>query len=474
MNIIDKQRETVIKENNTAQNIFSGLLENMNKRSTTLDIQEPLHGDLDLSVIKNMGFSFVHTILFHEGEITSIENIPEGITHFTCAHNFLNNLEKLPTSLMNLDIDSNYLESIDLSPCKLLTSARISNNRLKKLEDLPNELIELFVNHNELVLIKLSGLTHLKTLNVSNNKIAIIEDLPENIVDFNMENNPSIQFVNSPVVPMKRKEDAIEQELSYIESLNSYFLMKNNYENTVHEMKRKVFKAAPNKKIGKKRLLEIRPKCIHCARPVGTVFSTKDNRYRAICGDTANPCSLNVELYKGEFSTLTDLIYSFRDISESVKEEIIELKMDTLFEYISEQTSVPLFKDALNEYNTNSRIYERLLGEYSENHFGDGKRDLIEKKRNRIFLYKEQIGDLLKEYGTTQNRELLKTAMNLQVNQLLPETRNLRLLMNEHMEITEKKHTNGKIEYHLFQHPVAFTKLDHNIDEPPRVIKFAK
>ena len=223
MNIIDKQRETVILENNTAQRILIDILENLTRRTGIIEIKDSLHGDLDFSILRNSGYTFVHTIVLNEGEITSVINLPEGITHFTCKKNFLVGLEKLPSSLTHLDLEYNYLESIDLSPCKILSSLRLSDNRLKKLENLPVDLDEIYVNNNQLTFLKLSGLYHLKTLHLSNNKINTIEDLPETIGDFQMENNPSIQFVNSPVIPMKRKEDEVEQQATFVESLHQYF-----------------------------------------------------------------------------------------------------------------------------------------------------------------------------------------------------------------------------------------------------------
>ena len=474
MNIIDKQRETVILENNTAQRTLVEFLEKLTRRSGVIEIKEPLHGDLDFSVLRNSGFTFVHTIVLNQGEITSVINLPEGITHFTCRNNFLIDLDKLPSSLTHLDLDYNYLESIDLSPCKILTSVHLSNNRLKKLEDLPTDLTEIFADNNELLFLKLARLYRLKTLHVSNNKISIIEDLPENLADFQMENNPSIQFVNSPIVPMKRKEDVVEQEATFVESLHQYFRMKGIYETTVHALKKKVFKDAPNKKIGKKRLLELKPKCIHCARPVGTIFSISDNRYKAICGDTNNPCNLNIEIYKGEYSNLYDMIDEFKHDIDEIKEKIICQKLDTIFDYVSQEKSAARFKEELENYNTDGFLYKVLVDKHEENYSNEHKMDIIDKKRSRIFMFQEQIKGLLDEYEKTQNREFLKTAMTLQINNLLPETRNLRLLTNEVMEINEHKFTNGKIEYNLFQYPISLSKTQYEMGEPPRVIKFAK
>ena len=64
MNIINEEREDIILENNTAQHDFEDYIENLNKRSITIDIREPLHGDLDLSVIRDFGFHNVRKLVF--------------------------------------------------------------------------------------------------------------------------------------------------------------------------------------------------------------------------------------------------------------------------------------------------------------------------------------------------------------------------------------------------------------------------
>jgi hypothetical protein len=421
---------------------------------------------------------FVTEVSFVEGEITSIINVPEGIKSIVCPKNLLFSLEDLPSTLVHLEVPYNYLETIDLHPCKILEHANLSHNNIDILENLPSDLLELNCEFNQLRHLNFLGLTKLKSLNVSNNKITVIENLPDGISDFLMDNNPSIEFRNASVLPdlnkNENKEKEAQQNIDYNEAIHDYFRMKNAYETKAKEMKKRAFKNGANKKEGKKLALATKPKCIHCQRPVGTVFSIKDNRYLAICGDTARPCSLNIEIFKGAFSPLLDLIYMFKEEMDKIKENIIIQKLDTLFDYVSEEKSVEMFKTELENYNIDGQIYKELLDKYEEYHDSYHKMDLIQRKRDKIFTYIERIRGLLEEYKKTENRETLKAAVQLQVDDLLPETRNLRLLNSELMEINQTKHGNGRIENFLFKHDVALSKLDYNEDENPRVIKFNK
>jgi hypothetical protein len=57
----------------------------------------------------------------------------------------------------------------------------------------------------------------------------------------------------------------------------------------------------------------------------------------------------------------------------------------------------------------------------------------------------------------------------MHVKELIPEIRNLRMLKNETMEVNK-----DESEYVLFQYPVEINKIEHNVGEPMRVIKFER
>ena len=482
MNIIQEQREDIIKNNNTAQKHLQDILETLSVSATILSIREPLHGDLDFSPLSGR-FSLIKTILLPEGEITSIANIPNGIEVFQCSKNMLFSIENLPGSLLTLNISYNYLTSIDVSTLENLKIMNVSHNEIQRVENLPKTLEEVYCDFNKIEYIDLQGLEVLQKLNVSNNRVTIIENLPENIIEFSMENTPSIEFRNSageiPITSTREIGRQTEQreKTDYIESLNAYFRLKTKYENKLYDDRKKVYNKVynkesktSNKRIAQKKASEVKAKCIHCKRAVGTIFTRKNSRYIALCGDTLNPCKLNIEIYNGFISNIYDMLDLFKEDMEDIKNTIICQKLDTLFNYVTEEESIKLFKKELKLYNENSMIFKEILDEYNSLYNNKEKQEKVAMKNEKLYRNIESSRQLINEYKTTGNDEFLKTAVQIYVKEMIPEIRSIRLLKHEVMELNMLNKTNN--ENTLFTYPVNLSKLDFNNGEPERVIKF--
>lgn len=479
--IINQEREEIISDINTAQESLRGILEKLNRGSQILRIREVLYGDLDFSILSEYGFEYIQYITIEKGKITSITGLPKGLRSLICPGNLLIEITDLPTGLVDINLEYNYLTNIDLGRQVQLEYLNVSHNQVTTLKALPKTLATLKCNHNKLARLDLRGLDRLEHLHVSNNPITIIENLPDGIPDFQMENTPGIQFRNFAEIPIPSgPSDDSETEgekRDYKEALNLYFKMKTNYENEIYRMKKKVYSDEPNKKIAKKKLLEIKPKCINCKRPVGTTFSAgkKDDRYTVTCGDP-NPgtrCKLDIVIFNGDYSTLEYALQLFKDEVDSAKDTIIEQKLNTLFNYVSEEESVKLFKQEIQAYTENSDIYKMMLDNYNNVYNNSQKRESIIKKLGDIFRLIETNRELLVEYNKTQNPEILKTAMDIQVKEITPEIRNLRMLKHEIMEM-DVEHVGYHDEHILIRYPMTLDKIEYLTGEPPRVQKFSK
>jgi hypothetical protein len=474
MNIIEEQRERILKENNSAQEYLIDFLEKFNKASRDITILQSLHGDLDFNLLKEYGITSITKIILTKGEITSIIGLPETLLEFECPDNLLVSLDGLPNNITRIEIPYNYLEDFDMTSLTKVETLIINDNKLTSIENISPTIKELNCSNNNLSFLNLSGVIKLEKLIVSNNPITVIENLPEGIIDFQMENTPSIEFRNSNAATIIENNELKEKQKNVKDALNEYFKLKNKYESVIHEMKKKIFEKADTKRQAKRDVLTIKPPCIKCKRPVGSIFSKKNGRYNAICGDSIKPCGLNIQIYVGESNMNFNYILEiFREDNEELKENIIRQKLDTLFNYTTEQESIKLFKKELEEYNSNSSIYKKLLDKNNDLYHSIDKKHLIEKKNDEIFRLFERVKSLLKEYENTQNKEILKQAVYIQIKEIQPEIRNLRNLKHEIMELNENIE-NYQRKYSVYQYPIELSKLDSNFGEPPRVIKFNK
>ena len=215
----------------------------------------------------------------------------------------------------------------------------------------------------------------------------------------------------------------------------------------------------------------VNPPCISCKRLVGSVFNRKDGRYLATCGDKVNPCKLNIQLFSGTHFNNETLLTIYKEDLEKMKEEIIKQKMDTLFNYVSEEQSVSEFKKALDDYNKDSKMYKDLLERYKDLHENPEKALAIEKKTQEIYEILADIKIQIKEYEQTHNRKTLMSALHIYKRDLIPAIKNRRMNQYEVMEVDVDEDNNIS---KLFQRELALNKMDFKYGEEPRVVKFTK
>ena len=488
MSIINQTREHIIEENNTAQEELEGILSRLDPSIKQLSFSIPLHGDIDFEILTTKGFRSVEIIQFDKGEITSIRNIPQSVKLLHCSDQMLIDLFDLPIFLEELHCDYNYLTEFSGKNVKKLRKLHISNNRLENLDELPEYLEELYCTNNSLTLLNLSGLTNLKILHVSENPALVIEHVPEGLVDFQSDNSPfAVVQYDGPGVPDADSKIGemthahAEMKIDYLEALNAYFKLKRTYEQSVLATKRELFKSATSKAIGKKLVATVKPKCINCRRPVGTIFEHKDFKYTAICGDTQlnKKCNLHIQLFSGEFTEHTSMLYVYKNSIDKIKQKIVRQKLNTLFNYISEKESTKQFTKQLEKYNLENTTYTELLDIHNEMYFSREKKEDMRKKMEGITGLLSQYNAIIDDYNMNpENNELLRDAVRMYTREIIPEMENLRRLKYELSEMDIRINTIGvktfDITSTLVQRPVALSRVDIALDEDPGVMKYSK
>jgi len=478
---IHSQRERVLETENTAQMALLDILDKSLPNIDDLVIDIPLSGDLDFDVLKKCDFKNITGLVFSNGgQITSLRGIPEGITRVECPRNLLIELE-LPTTIEILDIQENAIENLDFSRLRNLKRVNLSFNRFHTLENLPPLLEMIVCDNNQIRRIDLAGLDNLTTLHCSNNGLLAIENMPDNVSDFVMENNPLVNIDRRRMAEAlnvydnerdSEKEESGEKKIEYLEALGEYFKMKTKYEEKSREMKRDIYEKNESKRAAKKIIAKLKVPCVNCRRPVGTVFSIKDRHYLARCGDTnENTRCMDIDIFAGEYNNIRFSAGLFTEILEINRENIIRLKLDTLFQYITEDHSLKEFKREMEEYTENAILQKEIMAKYEELFFSESRKEKIEESMARIFAIEEDMREQYLEYKQSGNTRILQTVMDIYKRDYLKEIGNLRNIKYDVLEMEPDENEN---EYHLVQKVAGLTRLDFTFGEEPSVIKYMK
>jgi hypothetical protein len=458
MNILLQEKNDILENHNTATASLMEFLYNLDKSIDELNITIPLSGSLDLGVLVKNGFDKIKTIRFLEkGKITDIIGYPSILEILDCHDQFISDLLNLPSNLIELNASGNImLNAISLDKLSNLKKLNISDNSIENLDNLPTSLIELICSKNMIRKLNLNGLDDLKILDVRGNKNIILESVPSSIIDMKIDNNPFIELnYASDTNDIDDKHNLVDNtiKINYKDALNDYFKMKKKYQDNKHNQLKMLYykyigtipetnERTPNmvKKIARKMAKKSLPKCISCMRPVGTVFKTietkpNETKHVAYCGDTVSPCRLKIELYNGQLYNIHKQLYEYYEDLNELKCNIIQQKLDNLFNYMSNDIAIKKFKNTLNIINFENIEFNELLQKNKELNENEERSIMIKKKKEIIYNIIQSIKVLIDQYNLNNDRNLLNTAMNIHVKELVPELRNLFLLKNEVNEV---------------------------------------
>lgn len=236
------------------------------------------------------------------------------------------------------------------------------------------------------------------------------------------------------------KKDVIDEE--FMEKLNEYYKLKNKFETKKQSQINTILK---NDKLTMKQKQEkfrkLKTNCINCSRKVGTVFKSDSGILTAICGDNKSPCNLDIKINRGKFINLEELIDVFQTGVNELKEEIITTKMDLLFGYEQEATTLTKFNKLKNELTKDLEDVMEYKTQFIEVVSNlDNKSELNTKMTifyNKITLIKSTID----EFNETGQIQLIKDMISTYQTELVPLLHELRELKYRYMAMEYDRDT---------------------------------
>jgi hypothetical protein len=209
------------------------------------------------------------------------------------------------------------------------------------------------------------------------------------------------------------------------DGINDYYKLKRDYESSIDKDIKKLDKGMSIKE-KRKEFQKLKPKCIDCNRPVGTIFSNKYDKEKdgrilsAVCGDIVDPCNLNINIFTGYTETYPEIIRSLEDDIKKIKNQIIIDKNKLLFGFITTDQALEKFNDytSLIEEKTErlTSVLELYLNEIDNSEINETIRTL----QSEIYLTIGYIKDAITSYDRTNNTQFVQDSVNIYVNQLTP------------------------------------------------------
>jgi len=229
-------------------------------------------------------------------------------------------------------------------------------------------------------------------------------------------------------------DDVKKQE--YIQSLDTYYRLKNEYDTNVSQLKNRI---AKNKSLSVKekqeafRDMSSAVRCINCNSIGGSVFQEfydkeKDGRVvTAKCGAKVSPCILDIEINMGAMENISEGLTNTQTELHEKKHQIMKIKNDVLFGY--KEMGAELAKEVTELQDDLKRLleeYESRLDLYVTVY--DRPQDEEPMRALELDIYNsiQHIRGLMNDYGREKNTQLVRDAVSVMISEVVPKATVLR------------------------------------------------
>jgi hypothetical protein len=367
-------------------------------------IKKALSGEISLSSLKDKGMDELH---FADGGITQIHNVPRGLKKLVISNNKLDSIpSKELRDLVDLEASNNMIEKLDLKDMVNLDTLDVENNLIVSITHIPKSLKSLNINNNRLKELDLGGCESCVAVStLDNHSLQKIVNAPVTNPDFELKKDAHTQLSVSHKKSSIKTNNDVDQGVK--EAVDEYYALKNKY---TLEKKAQIKEIMENEKHNRiKKVRNAVFKCVNCKKLGGTKFwKDSDNNLRAVCGNTSSPCNLNISILSSLTLTQKEIDDDLVAI-EDAKQEIIKLKMDTLFNYVDGDSSIKIFNKLIGIVNDDAKnaILHESLSSYDSIVNNSEKMRIISKKMQDVYSEMSLIRKLKSEYSHTNNKELL-------------------------------------------------------------------
>ena len=265
-----------------------------------------------------------------------------------------------------------------------------------------------------------------------------------------------------------------EDRVKISDAIHGYYSMKEKYNSALEKRRQRLINdpvinwkslSAQQKA---KRLAMIKPACIICKQDGGSIFTENDGKLKAICGNISQPCGFHIEVTRGKYASLETLMTESLDEVRATKDEIIRMKLDLLFRFISEDELLEKFDAVQHKLQEQLKMYTEFRSYYLSVTDNDDNRQDTETHTRVI---SEKVA-LIKEYMTEfresewKNRSIIDDILVLYQQDIEPAYLKLRETKYVYSQVETTENADGALvqmyndrEFNLSQKRYSYHEL---------------
>ena len=252
---------------------------------------------------------------------------------------------------------------------------------------------------------------------------------------------------------------------------NDYYKFKNLYEEQINKLKHKIImNPSLSIKEKKQQFKELKPKCINCKRPVGSIFSNKYNseksfrELKAMCGSITEPCNFKIIIEVPETMNILDNISDLEKELQNQKNNIIDNKNKLLFGYLNTEESLEQFDKMKTDVEDSTSFLQYFLNKFDEIVNNKEINQEVKKLKEDIFNnYIISIKNSINEFDKTHNTKFILDAVDIYVNILTPKLKELVNLKYKYNAVEFNADNNT---FHLIQKKYTIKDMEYDLDDP--------
>ena len=253
---------------------------------------------------------------------------------------------------------------------------------------------------------------------------------------------------------------------SLISAIDNYYKLKQKYEKQFDDYILKLRKNEALNKTEKRRLFKtFEPKCVNCKKPGGTLFTNKDRILTAKCGNTSEPCKLDIEINQGKYENIIALDNNYSKNIDAIKTKIIMTKLDFLFGYIRDENTAFDNFDKLRK-NLGNYMKAQLLVEknYNDVTHNLAKTALINLAQGKLYDAIDEVKNIYKLYLDDPRSSYISDMVEKYINVIQPladKIRNMKYVRT----VVEVDNSNDKRDnmMHLVEQEYTLSDLEQEV-----------